>query len=89
MWNHWEYDRALNLLLLEFRTNLFLTLELFWLPDWNHPMKAVVWDCPQVQWLSIKLVDTVELFLSELYLNETQLVKIDITNLLCNIDLQP
>ena len=33
------------------------TLEPFWSPDWNYPMRAVVSDWPQGQSFSITLVD--------------------------------
>ena len=39
-------------------TNFFLTLELFWSPDRNDPMRAAVSDRPRIQWLSIKLIDS-------------------------------
>ena len=44
------------------RKNLFLTLEPFWLLDWNHPMRAVVSDWPLVLYLSIILIEPTVFF---------------------------
>ena len=40
------------------RTNIILTLDKFYSPDLNHPIRAVVSESSGVNWLSIKLVDS-------------------------------
>ena len=58
---------------------LLLTLKWFWSPDWNHPIRAIVSDWPWVQWLFIILINL------RCNLNASLHVKIDQTNLFCNI----
>ena len=67
---------------------LLLTLEPFWSPDWNHPMRSVVsgwpWDqCCQSHWLTCWVFPCVNDL--ELNLNTTVSVKIDFTDLFCNL----